>query len=315
MVEPYGVYGDPLFAYHHNGAGGIRQLDEKDGEQGIGLGDRRFSNTHQQHHQVQLQHPHQHQHHQPQSSQYPTLPPPQPTDRDDLENVFGLTFLESDHNTAQMGIMQWNELVATRQLAQALQTQLRQAARDRDQARLQASTLRNEVYAARQVEKRLRIERDEARSQVAFLKRERAEGRRTEFRLRRERNEARMALVLTNNRGDAASTGHGSRASAAGEREPLSAVPPLGGEEEFEMQMDGSWEGDLEASGQLVGLSAGVEAGAEEAENLVASAAMLEPLTDLDPGSVEALSMDGFSPVSLTHSHASGQRSTRCLEL
>ncbi|KAK3690461.1 hypothetical protein B0T22DRAFT_441849 [Podospora appendiculata] len=212
MVEPYGVYGDPLFPYHRNGAAGIRQLEEKDGEQVIGgPPDRRFSGSGTHHHlaakPAQQQH-HQQQHTQsssqpPQPQYYP--PPAQPADSD-LESIFGLSFLESDHNTAQMGIVQWNELVATRQLAQALQTQLRQAARDRDLARLQASTLRNELYAARQVEKRLRIERDEARGQVAFLKRERAEGRRTEFRLRRERNEARMVLVLARGDAPAAST-------------------------------------------------------------------------------------------------------------
>lgn len=63
------------------------------------------------------------------------------------------------------------------------------------------STLRNEVYAARQTEKRLRAERDEARGQVAYLKKERASGRATEARLRRERDAARVAAVKSRGRG------------------------------------------------------------------------------------------------------------------
>ncbi|KAK4442687.1 hypothetical protein QBC34DRAFT_224459 [Podospora aff. communis PSN243] len=73
---------------------------------------------------------------------------------------------------------------------------LRQALKERDEARMALSTMKNEVYAARQLEKRLRAERDEARSQVTFLKKERATGRLTEVRLRKERNQARMALAL-----------------------------------------------------------------------------------------------------------------------
>ena len=80
-------------------------------------------------------------------------------------------------------------------LLASLQADLRQAARDRDAARMQLSTARNELYAARQVERRLRVERDEARSQAEFLGAERVKGRGLEGRLRKERNEARMALV------------------------------------------------------------------------------------------------------------------------
>ncbi|KAK0648306.1 hypothetical protein B0T16DRAFT_388562 [Cercophora newfieldiana] len=76
-----------------------------------------------------------------------------------------------------------------------IQSSLRRAQRERDEARMALSTMRNEVYSARQVEKRLRAERDEARSQVLFLKKERAAARTTEQRLRRERNAARMALA------------------------------------------------------------------------------------------------------------------------
>ncbi|SPQ25773.1 d935a4be-9d28-496b-9f39-ca3d7cd40f8b [Thermothielavioides terrestris] len=83
----------------------------------------------------------------------------------------------------------------------ALQAELRQTALERDEARLQLSTARNELYAARQIERRLRVERDEARSQADFLGAERAKARQTEARLRRERNEARLALLLKKDRG------------------------------------------------------------------------------------------------------------------
>lgn len=83
-----------------------------------------------------------------------------------------------------------------RALLTTLQSELRQAALDRDEARMQLSTARNELYAARQVEKRLRVERDEARSQADFLGKERAKVKATEGRLRRERNEARLALMM-----------------------------------------------------------------------------------------------------------------------
>ncbi|KAK4151370.1 hypothetical protein C8A00DRAFT_17213 [Chaetomidium leptoderma] len=82
-----------------------------------------------------------------------------------------------------------------RNLLAALQSDLRQSAQERDEARMQLSTARNELYAARQVEKRLRVERDEARSQAEFLGAERVKLRQTETRLRRERNEARMAAA------------------------------------------------------------------------------------------------------------------------
>ncbi|KAK0610955.1 hypothetical protein B0T14DRAFT_316201 [Immersiella caudata] len=78
--------------------------------------------------------------------------------------------------------------------AQDAQAALRQALKERDEARMALSTMKNEVYSAGQLEKRLRAERDEARSHVAFLKKERAGGRLTEARLRKERNQARMAL-------------------------------------------------------------------------------------------------------------------------
>ncbi len=80
--------------------------------------------------------------------------------------------------------------------AEALQRELKQALRERDDARMAVTKLQNDLYAARQVEKRLRGERDEARSQVVFLKKERAAVRATEQRLRKERNEARLAAML-----------------------------------------------------------------------------------------------------------------------
>ncbi|KAK3305601.1 uncharacterized protein B0T15DRAFT_203263 [Chaetomium strumarium] len=84
-----------------------------------------------------------------------------------------------------------------------LQSELRQTALERDEARLQLSTARNELYASRQDQKRLRAERDEARSQADFLTAERVKAKQTETRLRRERNEARarLALLLSANNG------------------------------------------------------------------------------------------------------------------
>ncbi|KAL2194493.1 hypothetical protein P885DRAFT_62969 [Corynascus similis CBS 632.67] len=76
-----------------------------------------------------------------------------------------------------------------------LRALLRQAALERDEARMQLSTARNELYAARAMGKRLRAERDEARAQADFLGAERAKLRAAETRLRRERNEARLALL------------------------------------------------------------------------------------------------------------------------
>jgi len=77
-----------------------------------------------------------------------------------------------------------------------LQQELARVVKQRDEVRLTLSTLKNELYAARQVEKRLRGERDEARGQVAFLKRERATTRQTELRLRKERDQARLAAAM-----------------------------------------------------------------------------------------------------------------------
>lgn len=84
---------------------------------------------------------------------------------------------------------QWNT-------ALELQQDLARVVKQRDEARLALSTLKNELYAARQVEKRLRGERDEARGQVVFLKRERATTRQTELRLRKERDQARLAAAM-----------------------------------------------------------------------------------------------------------------------
>ncbi|KAK3347321.1 hypothetical protein B0H65DRAFT_146345 [Neurospora tetraspora] len=101
------------------------------------------------------------------------------------------------NTTQQQRQQNGHDITATLQLQlQQLQATLTQALSERDAARLSLATLRNELYNARQVEKRLRIERDEARAQVSFLKQERTQVRQTEVRLRRERNEARVALAL-----------------------------------------------------------------------------------------------------------------------
>jgi hypothetical protein len=97
-----------------------------------------------------------------------------------------------------------------------LQSELRQTALERDEARLQLSTARNELYASRQDQKRLRAERDEARSQADFLTAERVKAKQTETRLRRERNEARarLALLLAANGSGPAVVGGAGRAGA-----------------------------------------------------------------------------------------------------
>lgn len=79
---------------------------------------------------------------------------------------------------------------------QTLAPKLALALRDRDAALVALSALQNQVYAARQLEKRLRAERDDARSQAAFLRKERTAGRATEARLRRERNQARVQVAV-----------------------------------------------------------------------------------------------------------------------
>ncbi|KAH6844785.1 hypothetical protein B0I37DRAFT_168081 [Chaetomium sp. MPI-CAGE-AT-0009] len=90
-----------------------------------------------------------------------------------------------------------------------LQAELQQTARERDEARMGLSTARNELYAARQVERRLRVERDEARSQAEFLGAERPKLKQAEARLRRERNEARMALLALKGKGGPGGGGGG----------------------------------------------------------------------------------------------------------
>ncbi|KAH6649536.1 hypothetical protein F5144DRAFT_635213 [Chaetomium tenue] len=86
-------------------------------------------------------------------------------------------------------------------LLTTVQAELQRTARERDEARMGLSTARNELYAARQVERRLRVERDEARSQADFLGAERPKLKQAEARLRRERNEARMALMALKGKG------------------------------------------------------------------------------------------------------------------
>ncbi|KAK0724937.1 hypothetical protein B0H67DRAFT_680407 [Lasiosphaeris hirsuta] len=104
---------------------------------------------------------------------YPTPPPPQPDPAP--QDPCPSTTTTAYHTT------------------NSLRQQLQQAACERDEARMVVSALRNEVYAARQAEKRLRAERDDARGQVLFLRRE---GRLAEWRLRRERNEMRTAAAV-----------------------------------------------------------------------------------------------------------------------
>ncbi|KAK4146680.1 uncharacterized protein C8A04DRAFT_25606 [Dichotomopilus funicola] len=82
-----------------------------------------------------------------------------------------------------------------RSLITSLQTTLHQTTQERDDARMHLSSTRNELYAARQIERRLRVERDEARSQAEYLRAERGRAKQTEGRLRRERNEARVAAA------------------------------------------------------------------------------------------------------------------------
>ncbi|KAL2115131.1 hypothetical protein VTJ04DRAFT_10794 [Mycothermus thermophilus] len=97
-------------------------------------------------------------------------------------------------------------------LITTLRSELRQAAQERDEARLQLSEARNELYAAKQIEKRLRVERDEARSHAEFLGQERVKLKQTEARLRRERNEARLAAATA----AAAAAGLGGKAGRVG---------------------------------------------------------------------------------------------------
>ncbi|KAL2015294.1 hypothetical protein VTK56DRAFT_5901 [Thermocarpiscus australiensis] len=123
---------------------------------------------------------------------------PAPFPADDL--MMGLAWdtttpRPGDHQSNPNPSSNSNSNSTTNDLIQTLQTQLAQTARERDEARMQLATARNELYAARQVGKRLRAERDEARAQAEFLAQERAKARETESRLRRERNEARARLA------------------------------------------------------------------------------------------------------------------------
>lgn len=101
-------------------------------------------------------------------------------------------------------------------LLATLQAELQQAARERDEARMGLSTARNELYAARQVERRLRVERDEARSQAEFLGAERPKLKQAEARLRRERNEARLALMALKGKAGGGGTGKGGKRGVGG---------------------------------------------------------------------------------------------------
>jgi hypothetical protein len=120
-------------------------------------------------------------------------------------------------------------------LLSALQAELRQTALERDEARMQLSTARNELYAARQIEKRLRVERDEARSQADFLGSERAKLKQSETRLRRERNEARVLVMKGRGSGGKRGVGAGGQGGlgalvggAESQGEDSGESPPMG---------------------------------------------------------------------------------------
>ncbi|KAK4038517.1 hypothetical protein C8A01DRAFT_47909 [Parachaetomium inaequale] len=125
-----------------------------------------------------------------------------------------------------------------RTLLATLQSDLRQTALERDEARMQLSTARNELYAARQTEKRLRVERDEARSQAEFLGGERVKLKQSESRLRRERNEARMAVLALKGKAGGGNQGKGGRKGAVvgmggveSQGEESGESPPMGMEQ------------------------------------------------------------------------------------
>lgn len=101
-----------------------------------------------------------------------------------------------EHSLLSMGMVAGSGEVPQWDNVSELQRALAKAVTQRDEARMALSTLKNELYAAKQVEKRLRGERDEARGQVGFLQRERAAARQTELRLRKERDQARLAAAL-----------------------------------------------------------------------------------------------------------------------
>ncbi|KAK1752851.1 hypothetical protein QBC47DRAFT_48843 [Echria macrotheca] len=126
--------------------------------------------------------------------------PPHPAPAMSMPTSVGMTTDNVDALTAPdllaAGAGQWDDVLAARQAALDLQRELEKTVKQRDEAQMALSTLRNELYAARQVEKRLRGERDEARNQVAFLRRDRAAAKLTESRLRKERDQARLAAVL-----------------------------------------------------------------------------------------------------------------------
>jgi hypothetical protein len=103
---------------------------------------------------------------------------------------------DTGNESLEVNINELEPLGADANIIRALQSSLRQTARERDEARMQLATAQNELYAARQVGKRLRAERDEYRAQAEFLGRERVKARETEKRLRRERDEARLKSAL-----------------------------------------------------------------------------------------------------------------------
>ena len=131
----------------------------------------------------------------------PPIPPRSPLDMGPIPGQIDLSIAD----LLMDGVVPWGgDALASARAAEkeeGLRRELRRALEQRDEARLAVAGLRNEVYAALQVEKRLRAERDDARGQIAFLKKERAAGRLTEQRLRKERSQARMGMMLARRHG------------------------------------------------------------------------------------------------------------------
>ncbi|KAK4108245.1 hypothetical protein N656DRAFT_433896 [Canariomyces notabilis] len=125
-------------------------------------------------------------------------PGPGPNHSNHVQNPAMVGTSTSTGNELEVNINELEPLGAgaDANIIRALQSSLRQTARERDEARMQLATAQNELYAARQVGKRLRAERDEYRAQAEFLGRERVKARETEKRLRRERDEARLKSAL-----------------------------------------------------------------------------------------------------------------------
>lgn len=165
---------------------------------------------------------------------------------------------------------------------QDLAPKLALALRDRDAALVALSALQNQVYAARQLEKRLRAERDDARSQAAFLRKERTAGRATEARLRRERNQARVQVAIL--RGGYKDGGGKGRSMSSGVAGGLEAV--LGG-----------FRGKVKGGGGGGGGDGGGEGGGV-GEVVLQGERMEELLREVSPGLLHSPLEGGFTSLS-----------------